>query len=88
MNSIELSGKSLYITGTISNHTKKELRKIVERKGMVWMKTINGDLDFLITGDDPGVKKVELANEIGSIIDPRYIAPKNLALNGAIFCWH
>ena len=62
---IELKGKSCYVSGTIEKYTKKELRKILEKKGMIWKKAINGDLDYLIIGDDPGTKKIEIAKEIG-----------------------
>ena len=62
---LELKGKTCYVTGVIEEYTKKELRKILERKGMKWKKAINGDLDYLITGKEPGSKKISIAEEIG-----------------------
>ena len=62
---LELKGRSCYVTGTISEYTKRELRTILTRKGMIWSKSINGDLDYLIVGEEPGEKKINIAEEIG-----------------------
>jgi len=68
--SIELKGKKCYVTGRIEDYTKRELRKILERKGMIWSKRINGELDYLITGEEPGEKKIAIAEEINIKIIP------------------
>ena len=54
-----------YVTDKIDGYTKKEVRALVEENGYQWPSTISKNLDFLVTGEKAGQKKLEKAEQLG-----------------------
>jgi len=55
----------VYITGKVEGHSKDDLIKLVENKGMIWSSSISRNLDFLVTGKNAGQSKLENAEQLG-----------------------
>ncbi len=59
-----LSGKRVYVTGSLPGFKKAELESLVESLGGTWA-SISKSLDLLVIGNDPGQVKVDKAKVYG-----------------------
>lgn len=59
-----LTGKTLVITGTIRDLSRKDLKKYIEKLGGKITGSVSGKTDFLIVGQNPG-SKLDRAEELG-----------------------
>ncbi|MEZ0329322.1 MAG: NAD-dependent DNA ligase LigA [Dissulfuribacterales bacterium] len=59
-----IKGKRFLFTGTLSNMTREDAKRMVEAKGGVVVNQISRQVDYLIVGEKPG-SKFDKANEIG-----------------------
>ncbi|MFX0086625.1 MAG: NAD-dependent DNA ligase LigA [Candidatus Hodarchaeota archaeon] len=54
----------VYVTGKVANATKKDIQRILEENGYEWA-PVTKKLDLLITGEDPGLSKLDKARKYG-----------------------
>lgn len=59
-----ISGKKIYITGSIPGYKKVDLENFVVEKGGIWA-NLNKSLDLLVLGDKAGPSKIEKASKYG-----------------------
>ncbi|MCF7870181.1 MAG: NAD-dependent DNA ligase LigA [Candidatus Omnitrophica bacterium] len=52
----QLNGKTFVFTGQLSNFSRNQAQKEVERLGGRWSSTVSSKTDFLVAGDNPGSK--------------------------------
>jgi len=60
-----LSGKSLIISGIFSQHSREEIKEIIEQNGGKNVSSISGNTDFLVAGKNIGPGKLEKAYKYG-----------------------
>ncbi len=60
-----LSGKSLIISGVFSQHSREEIKDIIEQNGGKNVSSISGNTDFLVAGKNIGPGKLEQAHKHG-----------------------
>ena len=63
-NEIDLTGKSVVITGTFAV-TRNELKKLLEDKNIKVLSSISKNVDYLLVGEDAGVSKITKATNLG-----------------------
>ena len=61
----KLSNKTFLVTGKLSGISRSEIKSLIEKNSGKILSNVNKKLDFLITGEKPTAKKVNLANELG-----------------------
>ena len=61
----QLKGKTLVVTGTFKNHSRDELKAIIEQHGGKNGSSVSRKTDYLVAGDDSGPSKLEKAREMG-----------------------
>ena len=57
--------KRVYVTGTIQNLTKKQIKSKLEGRGIIWQDSITKNLDYLIFGEKAGNSKLSNAEKKG-----------------------
>ncbi|MFW9995902.1 MAG: NAD-dependent DNA ligase LigA [Candidatus Odinarchaeota archaeon] len=57
--------QKVYVTGKVAGYSKKDLQAFVEDHGFEWSASISGNLDYLVTGESAGAKKLEKAEKLG-----------------------
>jgi DNA ligase (NAD+) len=60
-----LKGKSFIISGTFKNHTRDELKEIINNYGGRNVSSISSITDYVIAGDKTGPSKLEKAKKLG-----------------------
>ncbi|MBN2523364.1 MAG: NAD-dependent DNA ligase LigA [Bacteroidales bacterium] len=60
-----LSGKSLIISGVFSQHSREEIKEIIEQNGGKNVSSVSGNTDFLVAGKNIGPGKLEKAHKYG-----------------------
>ena len=60
-----LSGVTVVITGTLEGFSREEARGAVEERGGKATSSVSAKTAFVITGESPGVAKVQKAEELG-----------------------
>ena len=60
-----LKGKSFIISGTFKNHTRDELKEIINNYGGRNISSISSITDYVIAGDKTGPSKLEKAKKLG-----------------------
>ncbi|MDR1860132.1 MAG: NAD-dependent DNA ligase LigA [Bacteroidales bacterium] len=63
--SAKLSGKSIVISGTFINHSRDELKALIEQHGGKNVSSISKSTSFLLGGDNMGPSKLEKVKQIG-----------------------
>ncbi len=72
----QFSGKTVVITGTLSQMTRDQAKELLESLGARVTGSVSKRTDFVLAGENPG-SKVEKANELGvSILDANKILQK------------
>lgn len=61
----KLSNKTFLVTGKLSGISRSEIKSLIEKNSGKILSNVNKKLDFLITGEKPTTKKINLANELG-----------------------
>ena len=61
----KLKGKTFMFTGKLLNISRAEAKSLVEKNSGNIVSTVNKKLNFLVLGEKPTNKKVELAKKIG-----------------------
>lgn len=59
-----LTGKSFVVTGVLENHTRSQIKSLIEANGGAVSDTVSKSTDFVIAGDSPG-SKIEKALKLG-----------------------
>ena len=44
------------VTGTLKNHTRNEIHKLIEKNGGIIISSVSKNLDYLIAGESAGSK--------------------------------
>ena len=60
-----LSGKTFVISGTFANHTREEIKSIIESNGGKVASSVTGNTSFVIAGSDMGPAKRQKAETLG-----------------------
>lgn len=60
-----VSGKRIYITGSVPGYKKDALEALVTGAGGVWSSSVSKNMDILVIGDNAGPAKVQKATELG-----------------------
>ncbi len=53
------------ITGKLENMSRAEVKSIIEKNSGKILSSVNKKLNYLVVGDKPTTKKVNLAKELG-----------------------
>ncbi len=61
-----LKGAKFIITGSLSNYSRNEIKKLIEKNGGKVISAVSKNLNYLIAGENPG-SKLKKAKEIGSV---------------------
>lgn len=61
--SAELDGLTFVFTGALDQYTRDEAQELVESHGARATSSVSGNTDYLVTGDNPGSRKISDANE-------------------------
>ena len=61
----KLKGKTFMITGKLINISRAEAKSLIEKNSGSIVSTVNKKLNFLVFGEKPTNKKIELAKKIG-----------------------
>jgi DNA ligase (NAD+) len=61
----KLTGLSIIISGTFQNHSRDELKELIEKNGGKNVGSISKNTSFLIAGDNMGPSKLEKATKLG-----------------------
>ncbi len=61
----KLKNKTFMFTGKLSNISRAEAKSLVEKKSGSILSTVSKKLDYLVIGEKPTKKKIELAKKIG-----------------------
>ncbi|RYG16164.1 MAG: NAD-dependent DNA ligase LigA [Chitinophagaceae bacterium] len=64
LQSDKLVGKSFVISGTFEQHSREELKTLIEENGGKILSGISAKLDFLVAGDNMGPSKLEKATKL------------------------
>ncbi|MBS7564032.1 NAD-dependent DNA ligase LigA [Mucilaginibacter sp. Bleaf8] len=64
LQSDKLTGKTFVISGVFENHSRDELKEIIEQNGGKILSSISAKLNFLVAGDNMGPSKLEKANKL------------------------
>lgn len=60
------NGKTILFTGTLSNMTRGEAKKLAEKNGARTISAVSGNLDILVVGEKAG-SKLRKAQELGTV---------------------
>lgn len=60
----KLAGLSIIISGTFQNHSREELKELIEQNGGKNVTSISSKTDYLIAGDNMGPAKLEKAQKL------------------------
>lgn len=60
---LESKGK-VYVTGSVPNKTKEQIKEFIEQVGYEWSTSISGKLTYLILGNKPGGSKIQKAEKL------------------------
>lgn len=60
-----LAGKSFVISGKFLNHSRDELKELIERHGGRNLAAVSGNVDFLVAGENMGPAKLKKAEKLG-----------------------
>ncbi|MFK7899144.1 MAG: NAD-dependent DNA ligase LigA [Cyclobacteriaceae bacterium] len=61
-----LAGKTFVISGVFQQHSRDELKEIIQQHGGKIISSISAKLDFLVAGDKMGPSKLEKATKFGT----------------------
>ena len=61
---MKLSGLKFVITGTLSHHTRNEMKEIIENLGGSTSESVSKKTTYLVAGENPG-SKYEKAQKFG-----------------------
>ena len=61
----KLRGKTFMFTGKLINISRAEAKSLVEKNSGSIVSTVNNKLNYLVLGEKPTNKKIELAKKIG-----------------------
>jgi DNA ligase (NAD+) len=64
LESEKLTGKTFVISGTFENHSREELKAVIERNGGKILSSISAKLNYLVAGDNMGPSKLENAQKL------------------------
>lgn len=64
LQSESLLGQTFLISGVFENHSREELKKIIEDNGGKMLSSISAKLNYLVAGDNMGPSKLEKANKL------------------------
>lgn len=62
---MNLKGKSICFTGTLSTFTREQARELIEDRGAIFSLRVTSDLDYLVYGDKVGGTKTRAAQKFG-----------------------
>ncbi len=60
-----LAGLSFVISGKFSDHSRDELKELIERHGGKNLAAVSGNTDYLVAGDNMGPAKLKKAEKLG-----------------------
>lgn len=60
-----LEGKSFVISGKFRDHSRDELKELIERHGGRNLAAVSGNVDYLVAGDNMGPAKLKKAEKLG-----------------------
>ena len=60
-----LKGKSFTITGKLNGISRAEPKSLIEKNSGKTLSSLNKNIDFLLVGEKPTRRKVDLAKEFG-----------------------
>ena len=60
-----LSGKSFVISGKFRDHSRDELKELIELHGGRNLAAVSGNVDFLVAGENMGPAKLKKAEKLG-----------------------
>lgn len=60
-----LSGKSIVISGTFSNHSREEYKQLIEQQGGKNVSSISSKTSFVLAGENMGPSKLEKCKKLG-----------------------
>ena len=69
---IDITGKTLVVSGVFSNFSRDEIKQIIEEKGGKVTSSISKSTDYVIAGDNMGPSKREKATSFGIPIISEY----------------
>ena len=61
----KLGGRSFVISGVFKNHSRDELKQLIEKYGGRNVAAVSSKTDYLLAGDDMGPAKLKKATELG-----------------------
>lgn len=59
-----IKGKKVYVTGTVKDLTKEQVKALLVSHGAIWSTSITKSLDWLVIGSKPGPAKLEKATTL------------------------
>lgn len=62
------AGKNFVISGTFHNHSRDEVKNIIEKHGGKILSAVSANVDFLVAGDNMGPAKLAKATKLGVTI--------------------
>ena len=65
LRSESLAGKSFVISGKFSNHSRDELKELIEAHGGKNLSAVSANVDFLVAGEKMGPAKLQKATKLG-----------------------
>ncbi|MBN2697427.1 MAG: NAD-dependent DNA ligase LigA, partial [Bacteroidales bacterium] len=65
VDSTGLKGLNIVISGTFLNHTREELKAIIENNGGQHSSSVSSKTDFILAGENMGPSKLEKARKLG-----------------------
>jgi len=70
-----LQGKTIVISGSFSQHSRKELQEMIERYGGKNTSSVSSNTDYLLAGENIGPKKLEQAekNKVAVISEEEFL---------------
>ena len=71
-NSGKLKSLSFMITGKFENMSRAEAKTVIEKNSGKILSSVNKKLDYLVVGEKPTIKKVNLAKDLGIKIIDQY----------------
>jgi len=63
-----LAGKSFVISGKFANHSREELKELIELHGGRNLAAVSGNVDYLVAGENMGPAKLKKAEKLGITI--------------------
>ncbi len=61
----KLEGKTFVISGKFTNHSRDQIKELIEQNGGKNLAAISGNVDFFLTGESVGPSKLQKANKLG-----------------------